>query len=77
MQRRGLTQARKRQFACFLFVLPALVVVFIFFLFPMLRSLVSSFTNWDGIGRESQWVGLKNFATVVTDSSFRQVVLNT
>ena len=77
MERRGLTQAQRRQFACFLFTLPALVVVFVFFLFPMLRSLVYSFTNWDGIGRDVQWVGLKNFVTVVTDSSFRQVVINT
>ena len=68
MQRRRLTQSQQRQLTCFLFTLPALVVVFVFFLYPMLRSLVLSFTNWDGIGKEAQWVGLKNFATVVTDS---------
>jgi len=77
MERRGLTGAQRRQITCFLFTLPALVVIFVFFLFPMLRSLVLSFTNWDGIGRDYQWVGLKNFATVVADSSFRQVVFNT
>jgi ABC-type sugar transport system permease subunit len=72
-----LTQNRRRQLACILFVLPALAVVFIFFLLPMLRSLVYSFTNWDGIARTSQWIGLKNFQVVVTESSFLQVVFNT
>ncbi len=77
MERRGLTESQKRQITCFLFTVPALAVVFVFFFFPMLRSLMYSFTNWDGIGHEFLWVGLKNFAAVVTDSSFRQVVVNT
>jgi ABC-type sugar transport system permease subunit len=75
--RRRLSQTQKRQLACIWFVLPALAVVFVFFLFPMLRSLVYSFTNWDGIAPTSRWVGLKNFGAVVTDPSFKQVVLNT
>jgi ABC-type sugar transport system permease subunit len=77
MDRWRLSQAQRRRFACFLFALPALVVIFIFFLFPMLRSLYFSFTNWDGIARTVQWVGLRNFARVVTDDSFRQVIINT
>jgi ABC-type sugar transport system permease subunit len=72
-----LSQRQRRRIACFLFALPALIVIFTFFLFPMLRSLFFSFTNWDGIARTVQLVGLKNFKTVVTDDSFRQVVINT
>jgi raffinose/stachyose/melibiose transport system permease protein len=75
--KRGLTQNQRRQLSCILFVLPALAVVFVFFLFPMLRSMVYSFTNWDGIARTSRWVGLRNFQVVVTESSFLQVVFNT
>lgn len=69
--------AKRRQFSCFLFVLPALVVILVFFLFPMLRSLQYSLTDWDGIAREAKWVGLKNFTWVITESSFRQVFINT
>ena len=69
--------ARRRRFSCFLFVLPALLVILVFFLFPMLRSLRYSFTDWDGIARDASWVGLKNFIWVVTESSFRQVFINT
>ena len=47
----GLSQAQRRHLVCFLFTLPALAVVAVFFLFPMLRALLLSFTNWDGIAR--------------------------
>jgi len=73
----GLSQVQRRQLVCFLFTLPALAIVFVFFLFPMLRALLFSFTNWDGIARTYRWIGLKNFQTVVSDSSFKQIVFNT
>lgn len=74
---RKISLAGKRRFSCFLLTVPALLVIFVFFLFPMLRSLQYSFTDWDGIAREARWVGLKNFIWVVTESSFRQVFINT
>jgi ABC-type sugar transport system permease subunit len=77
MERLMLSQNHRRQLTCFLFTVPALAVVFVFFLLPMVRSLLYSFTNWDGIARTSHWVGLKNYARVTTESSFRQVVVNT
>ena len=77
MAKPGLSQAQRRQLICFLFTLPALAVVFVFFLFPMLRALFLSFTNWDGIARTYRWIGLKNFQVVVTDSTFRQIAFNT
>jgi raffinose/stachyose/melibiose transport system permease protein len=67
----------RRRFSCFLLTIPALVVIFAFFLLPMLRSLQYSFTNWDGIAREVHWVGLKNFLYIISESSFRQVFINT
>ena len=73
----GLSQVQRRQLVCFFFTLPALAIVFVFFLFPMLRALLFSFTNWDGIARTYRWIGLKNFQTVVSDSSFKQIVFNT
>jgi len=74
--KRGSVETRRR-LACFLLTVPALVVIIVFFLFPMLRSLQYSFTNWDGIAREVHWVGLKNFRYIVSESSFRQVFINT
>lgn len=79
MARHGapMSMERRRRFACFLLTVPALIVIFVFFLFPMLRSLQYSFTNWDGIAREVRWVGLRNFRYIVSESSFRQVFVNT
>ncbi|MEW5814272.1 MAG: sugar ABC transporter permease [Spirochaetota bacterium] len=67
----------RRRFSCFLLTVPALLVIFVLFLFPMLRSLQYSFTDWDGIAREVRWVGLKNFQWIISESSFRQVFINT
>ena len=67
----------QRRLSCFLLTVPALAVIFLFFLFPMLRSLQYSFTNWDGIATEVRWVGLDNFRWVVSESSFKQVFINT
>jgi ABC-type sugar transport system permease subunit len=77
MAKAGLSQAQRRQLICLLFTLPALAVVSVFFLLPMLRALFLSFTNWDGIARTYRWIGLKNFQVVVTDSTFRQITFNT
>ena len=77
MIRHAFSQNQRRQLICLLFTVPALVVVFVFFVFPMLRSFLYSFTDWDGIARTSHWVGLKNYARVISDDSFKQVVGNT
>ena len=71
------SQSRKRRLTCLLFTLPAVAVVFVFFLLPMLQALVLSFTNWDGIARTWHWIGLKNFERVISDSTFRQITFNT
>lgn len=76
-RRRKWSATTRKRFSCFLFVLPALLVILVFFLFPMLRSLQYSLTDWDGIGKEAKWAGLENFIWVVTESSFRQVFINT
>jgi ABC-type sugar transport system permease subunit len=73
----ALTQGQRRHLVCILFTLPAVAVVCVFFFVPMLRALLLSFTNWDGISRTWQWVGLKNFRAVVTNSTFGQISFNT
>ena len=75
--RQKMSIAQRHKLTCVFFTVPALLAIFIFFLFPMLRSLQYSFTDWDGIAREAHWIGLKNFVWVVTDSSFKQIFKNT
>lgn len=54
---------------------PAVTMYAIFVLLPLLLTFQYSLYRWDGIG-PSQWVGLKNYATVLTDSDLLGVIFN-
>jgi len=58
-----------------LFVLPALALYVLFFIYPMLSSVYYGFTDWDGLN-EPRFIGLDNFAEAFSDSKFRQSILN-
>jgi raffinose/stachyose/melibiose transport system permease protein len=58
-----------------LFVIPALVMYAAFVLLPLVLTVQYSLYHWDGIG-PSQWVGLKNYVTVLTDPDLVGVILN-
>src|SRR5258708_35775037 len=67
---------KKRQewLAGFGFVLPALIVLGVFVLIPMMVALVISFTNWTGQQTldKAQWVGLANYSDLlITDNNIR------
>ncbi len=58
------------------FLLPALVVLAAFVLWPMISALRLSFTDAAGFGTEN-WVGLENYSAVFTDAGVRDAVVNT
>ena len=62
----------------YLFLLPALALVGVLLLWSFLRSAFISFTDFKGIG-ESNWVGLTNYRTLVSDpiltTSFTNTIL--
>ena len=59
-----------------LLTLPYLLFFALFVLYPLLFALGLVFTNWDMI-RPARFVGLKNFAILLTDSVFWQALWNT
>lgn len=59
--------------ARWLFLLPNLLGVTVFALFPMLEVLVGAFRSAIG----SSWVGLQNFRTVLSNRAFRLAAWNT
>jgi len=67
--------------AGWLFVLPALALIFVFFFLPVVAGFLLSFTDFDiyaiGDPRTARLVGLANYATVVTDPSFWKALGNT
>lgn len=59
-------------------VLPGIIFLFIFAYIPMIFSVIA-FQDYNIVGgiMESQWVGLKHFKNLFTDTSFLNVMRNT
>lgn len=68
----------KGKAAPYLFMLPALIIYLSVIVFPVFYSLVISFKSGTGIG-EMEFVGLKNYASLASDSvfwmSFRHTII--
>jgi ABC-type sugar transport system permease subunit len=61
----------------FLFVLPALFFVSVFVIIPVILNFLLAFTNYRGFGVPYRFIGMANFQSIVTDSSFWLVLGNT
>lgn len=66
---RRLSLAQRRSIAGVLFVLPGIVPLLIFVVYPMLSALYLSFTNWTLIG-SPQVQGLSTYAALLHDQQF-------
>src|SRR5690606_3578320 len=66
----------RRNAGAFAFLAPALIVIGLFVIWPMVSALRLSFTDASGFGRE-EWVGLENYVTVFTDPDILNAVVNT
>jgi multiple sugar transport system permease protein len=70
---RQMTQAdRKRSeiITAYLFMSPALLILIVFMIIPLLAALFFSFTNWNGVrpltsGNPYQLIGLQNYQTLL------------
>lgn len=60
----------------YVFVLPFVVVFLIFSVYPVLRTLYLSFTNYRGFG-EAAWTGFSNYIRVFQDKFFWKALWNT
>lgn len=61
----------------FILITPAMVLILVFFLFPILSSLRLSFTDWNGIPKALKFTGLDNYRYIIKEKSFITVVFNT
>ena len=60
-----------------LFVLPALIPLIVFWIYPILRSIYLSFTNWDYISPTYKIVGLKNYISLFHNPRFFEALWHT
>ena len=67
----------KDTFAAWLFLAPALIVLGVFLFYPIAYLLYLSFTTGSFTVEGIQWVGLRNYLRLFTDSDFGQVISNT
>ena len=63
----------------YLYLLPAGVILITFWFFPVIFSIIISFTDWVGAAKLSDvhWVRFENYTRALTDPDFRQVLYNT
>ncbi|MDR0655527.1 MAG: sugar ABC transporter permease [Treponema sp.] len=60
-----------------LYVLPALIPLLLFWIFPVIYSFCISFTDWDMMAKNFNLVRLRNYASLLRAPRFYQVLGNT
>ncbi len=73
--KRLLSWLDKEQVSAWLYLMPALILLMVFSIYPTIRLLFDSFYEWDGMG-ERLFVGLQNYSQLLVDPEFWQTVKN-
>lgn len=60
-----------------LFYVPALALFALFVVLPFIKGIYLSLTNWNGYSPNYKFVGLKNYARMLTDENVRTAFVNT
>lgn len=60
-----------------LFLLPALLSVVAVLMIPIIAGFVYSFTDWNGLAREINFIGFHNYVRLFQDKQFVRIVGNT
>ncbi|MBK9247069.1 MAG: sugar ABC transporter permease [Ignavibacteria bacterium] len=68
---------KRNRLQTFILLLPWLLTFAVFWLYPLLYSLYLSFTKYSTLANTAQFVGLKNYSTILTDHTFWDALRNT
>lgn len=69
--------SRKENIAGLVFILPAMIPLLIFWIIPVIWSGGLSFTDWDMMSERINFMGLKNYTSLLRDPKFGKVLWNT
>ncbi len=58
------------------FLLPSVIIYFLFMLYPLIRTGQLSLTSWGGFG-SAKYIGMKNFSSIFKDTTFIRAAKNT
>ena len=70
-----MTVYRKRATAYTLFALPQTLIYIVFFIAPILLGIFYSFTDYNGIKKEIQFVGFSNYKSMFTTGHFGRAMI--
>lgn len=72
-----LKRRKGENFWGWMFAVPLVAGVLVFYIWPMLRTAYYSFTKWGAFGNSIQWTGLDNYYRLFSDGSVWRATLNT
>ncbi|WP_344106618.1 sugar ABC transporter permease [Myceligenerans crystallogenes] len=75
-RRRGARSQLRKRLEIVFFVAPALLLFLMFVLVPMATAVQMSVYKWKGIGPLVDFVGLKNYVTVLTSEAFTEALVH-
>ena len=65
---------RRKNAVMVAFTLPVFLLYIFFFIVVMILGVYYSMTNWTGIATSYEFIGLKNYVTVLQDKRFWQAI---
>ncbi len=68
----GLPQRVEGALKPYVFVLPAVLFITVFLIYPTIQTIVYSFANSD----TTAWVGFENYSQILGDSNFQETIIN-
>lgn len=71
----GTRKNQDKNITHFIYVLPNLLLYSLLSIVPIVLGLYYSFTDWNGIGKNYNYVGLSNYIKIITDRRFQKAVL--
>lgn len=75
MEEKKMLSKRIRQYGGVLWILPALLLLCVFCLYPTLSAFANAFTDWEG-AKPGNFVGFENFTTLFADKLFWKSLMN-
>ena len=58
-------------------IIPAMIIFFLFLVYPLLKAIQISFYDYSGIGKMTDFVGLENYVNSLADADFGKALLRT
>ncbi|HOB15890.1 MAG TPA: sugar ABC transporter permease [Defluviitoga sp.] len=68
---------KKERFSLAIFLIPSIIIIFVFNLFPAFYSFFLSFFNWNGFSPNKEFVGFNNYIMAFKDPELRNSIIVT